>query len=41
LQGEEESSYWTRIEADKADKRSGKVVVPKPRSKKRLLAKVV
>jgi hypothetical protein len=33
LQGEEESCYWTRIEADKADKRSGKVVVPKPRSK--------
>jgi hypothetical protein len=33
LQGEEESAYWTRIEADKADKRSGKVVVPKPRSK--------
>lgn len=40
IQGEEESSYWHQIEKDKEEKRSGKVVVPKLKSKKRLLAKV-
>ena len=32
--------YWRQIEKDKEEKRSGKVVVPKLKSKKRLLAKV-
>lgn len=40
IKDEEEAAYWRRIEEDKEEKRSGRVVVPKTKSKRRLLAKL-
>ena len=37
---EEESDYWKKIQKDMEDKKSGKVVVPKEKKKKRLFNKL-
>ena len=39
-QDEEENGYWKKIQKDMEDKKSGKVVVPKEKKKKRLFNKI-
>ena len=40
LQDTEEAEYWKKIAKDMEDKKTGKVVVPKIKKKKRLLDKL-
>ena len=40
LQGEEEDEYWGKIRKDREEKRSGKVVVQKVKTKKKLVQKI-
>lgn len=40
VEGVEEEQYWTKIKKDREEKRSGKVVVPKVKNKKKLMQRI-
>ena len=40
VEGLEEEQYWAKIKKDREEKRSGKVVVPKVKNKKKLIQRI-
>ena len=40
VEGVEEEQYWAKIKKDREEKRSGKVVVPKVKNKKKLMQRI-
>ena len=40
VEGAEEEQYWAKISKDREEKRSGKVVVPKVKNKKKLIQRI-
>ena len=38
--GVEEEQYWSKIKKDREEKRSGKVIVPKVKNKKKLMQRI-
>ena len=40
VEGVEEEQYWAKIKKDREEKRSGKVIVPKVKNKKKLIQRI-
>ena len=40
VEGLEEEQYWAKIKKDREEKRSGKVIVPKVKNKKKLIQRI-